>query len=314
MVCNCIPKIQILMAVYNGSAYLVDQMDSLLNQTYSNIEILVSDDCSTDNSLSILEGYAQRDGRVKLVLKNKRYGSAKEHFMALFQVADAPYVMTSDQDDVWDSTKVEKTLEIMLANEVASALPVLVCTDLRVVDQNLSPIAPSFLKYSGMDASKLDFGYFLASCLVTGCTMMINASLLELMKAPVDSEKIVMHDWWASLLAAAFGKVVYFNQQTISYRQHQNNSVGAERFSISSAIASLNEKKATELSTFSQVEEFVRLFGEKCSRGCYLQADSYLKIRQCSNPVSKLRLAGLADVWRRGTLRNIGTALALLSL
>lgn len=314
MVSNCSPRIQILMAVYNGSQFLADQMDSLLNQTYPNIEILVSDDCSTDNSLSILEGYALRDSRVKLVLQNQRYGSAKEHFMALFQLADAPYVMTSDQDDVWDSTKVEKTLETMLANEVAPAFPVLVCTDLRVVDQNLTPIAPSFLRYSGMDASKLDFGYFLASCLVTGCTMMINAPLLELMKAPVDSKKIVMHDWWASLVAAAFGRVVYSNQQTISYRQHQNNSVGAERFSISGAIASLGEKKATELSTFPQVEEFVRLFGKKCPSEYYSQAKSYMKIRDCLNPISKLRLAGRADVWRHGILRNLATALTLLSI
>ena len=211
--------VQIVMAVYNGGKYLVEQLESLRAQTFTDWELLVSDDGSTDESLPIIKRYCEADNRMKLVLEDRHYGGAKQHFMALFGFADAPYVMACDQDDVWDANKIEVTLATMRANENGEK-PLLVCTDLRVVDESLNLVSPSFLDYSGMDASKLDMGYFLASCLVTGCTMMVNRCLLELLQKKVDADRIVMHDWWASLVASAFGEVVYLRRSTISYRQH----------------------------------------------------------------------------------------------
>lgn len=166
-------SVQILMAVYNGEEYLSAQIESILAQSYEDWELLISDDCSSDSSLEVVKKYCKVDSRIRLVLDGAHFGSAKAHFMALIREASAPYVMTCDQDDVWDSNKIELTLNEMRRHEDGEK-PLLVCTDLRVVDQDLNQISPSFLAYSGMDASKLDFGYFLASCLVTGCTMMMN--------------------------------------------------------------------------------------------------------------------------------------------
>lgn len=300
------------MAVYNGAPYLREQLNSILSQSYSNWELLVSDDCSDDDSLRILKEYEKRDSRVRVVLEGERYGSAKLHFMALLRLAEASYVMTCDQDDVWDSDKIAVTMEGMLQSE-ESDQPVLVCTDLRVVDEQLNVISPSFLEYSGMDASKLDFGYFLASCLVTGCTMMINCPLLELLQVPVNAEAIIMHDWWASLVAAAFGKVVHLNRATISYRQHGDNSVGADRFSMGRALAALDQKRATAEKTFSQVEEFKRLYSNFVAPQLLSQINTYLSIMD-AKPLARIPLMSKSGIWRHGLLRNAGTLLTFISL
>lgn len=306
------PTVQILMAVYNGEEYLREQVDSLLAQTFGDWELLVSDDASTDGSLAILREYARRDARIRVVLEDERFGSAKRHFMALLRLADAPYVMTCDQDDVWDPDKVEVTLRAMREAEEGER-PLLVCTDLRVVDGALREISPSFLAYSGMDASTPTFGYFLASCLVTGCTMMVNRPLLRLLRRPAHDESVIMHDWWASLIAAAFGEVIHLDRTTIAYRQHGDNSVGADRFTVRRALAALDDKRATERAAIAQAGEFRRVFAGELDERRLSQLDAYLKVPTAS-PVARPALLTKAGVWRRGLLRNAGTLLVFMTL
>lgn len=308
------PMVQILMAVYNGEEYLCEQVDSLLSQTFGDWELLVSDDASSDGSLAILQEYARRDERIHVVLEGEHYGSAKRHFMALLRLADAPYVMTCDQDDVWDPDKIEVTLRAMRdAEEGKGERPLLVCTDLRVVDGALREISPSFLVYSGMDASTPSFGYFLASCLVTGCTMMVNRHLLGLLQRPARDESVIMHDWWASLIAAAFGEVIHLDRATIAYRQHGDNSVGADRFTVRRALAALEDKRATERAAIAQAGEFRRVFAKDLDERRLSQLDAYLKV-PAAPPVVRPALLTKAGVWRRGLLRNAGTLLVFMTL
>ena len=308
------PCVQILMAVYNGEQYLREQIESIRSQSYENWELLVSDDCSSDGSLAILREYEQVDQRIHVVLEGERYGSAKRHFMALIRLATSDYVMTCDQDDVWDEDKVELTLVAMRNYEqVHVGKPLLVCTDLRVVDQNLAQLSPSFLTYSGMDASKLTMGYFLASCVVTGCTMMLNAAALKLCQEAVNEDALIMHDWWASLVVAAFGEVIHLDRATISYRQHGDNSVGADRFTVARALAALDQKRETARATFDQVEEFRRVFGDRLEPEELRQVDTYLSLREAA-PVARLAGLGSCDAWKHGILRNLGEALTFATL
>lgn len=305
-------EVQILMAVYNGSDFLREQIDSIINQTYTNWELLVSDDGSEDVSPEIIHEYCNRDSRIHLCLEGKRYGSAKAHFMALTRIADAPYVMYSDQDDVWDKDKVEVTLDsLKKQREDKQGLPLLVCTDLRVVDTDLKLVHPSMLQYSNMDASTLDFGYFLASCLATGCTMAINRPLLKLVQKDCEVKNIIMHDWWISLVAAAFGKVVYLDRQTISYRQHGNNSVGADKFSVISSLRGIKNRSAVAENAIIQTYELTRVFGEKLPEDKRRQAKAILAIKQ-KGIAYRIGLLAEAKVWRKGLPRNAATLLSFL--
>ena len=307
--------VQILMAVYNGEPYLAEQLDSIIAQKFSDWELLVSDDNSSDGSLAVVQDYCKQDSRIRIVLQDGHYGSAKSHFMALTKEADAPYVMYADQDDVWDQDKISLTLKELKASEKQGGVnpPLLVCTDLRLVDNNLKPLSPSLLEYSNMDASKLDFGYFLASCLVTGCTMMINRSLLLLLQKDCNEDHIMMHDWWASLVASAFGKVIYLNTQTISYRQHGDNSVGAVKFSLDTAIKSLKQRADVENAAITQVEELVNVYGDKLNPQRRRQAEALISARG-KGPLGKFTALTKADAWRKGFMRNAATYLSFLMI
>lgn len=310
-------KVQILMAVFNGAQFIQAQIDSLCSQTYADWELLVSDDNSSDSSLSIIRDYCKRDSRIRLVLDGVHAGSAKQNFMNLLKVADADYVMFCDQDDIWDSNKIELTLHNMKCKQATcpSSFPILLSTDLRVVDQDLNLIADSFLKMTGLKSDKTDFGYFMSSYLVTGCTMMINRPLLLLVQdAKPNIDAILMHDWWLSLIASSFGCVSYINEQTISYRQHAHNSVGAQRRSlvdIVDALTNMSRVHQNAIKTILQVDEFNRLYGNNLSDECKNQMEAYLSLR-CAKIWEIIPCLCRAKAWRCDFISNLGLILAFV--
>lgn len=307
------PLVQIVMAVFNGENYLNEQIKSIQNQSFKNWELLISDDNSTDRSLEIVTAAAMNDRRIKIVLNGRSFGCARDHFLALTNIANAPYLMYSDQDDIWDCNKIEITLAAMKEAETGtSCKPILVSTDLRVVDSNLNVIDQSFLSLSGMKADKRDFGYFLSSCLVTGCTMMINEPLKKLAARPVlNADRIIMHDWWLSLIASAFGECIYVPQSTISYRQHGNNSVGAQKRSLFRALLSLKQMNKHMLDTLEQAEEFKATFYQDLNPTYRNNLDSYLQLKECSR-IQIARKISEANAWRNDAIGNLGMIIALM--
>ena len=131
-------KIDILMATYNGEKYLKEQIESILNQSYENINLIISDDCSNDNTKKILQEYEKKDKRIKVYYQKENLGYIKNFEFLLKKIENEIY-MLSDQDDVWLPQKVEKSYEL-LKKENAD----LVFGDLEVVDENLNTIYPSF--------------------------------------------------------------------------------------------------------------------------------------------------------------------------
>ena len=102
---NC-EKIAVLMAAYNGQKYIEEQVYSILSQTYSNIELIILDDCSTDNTYQILEKIAASDSRVT-IFRNKKRKGVNRTFEKLLRHAKTTFFCFSDQDDVWDKDKIE---------------------------------------------------------------------------------------------------------------------------------------------------------------------------------------------------------------
>ena len=123
--------IDVLLPTYNGQKYVVEQIESILNQTYKNIKLIISDDCSTDNTPEILKELAQKDERIILHLHEKNLGVVKNIEFLLKQVK-SDFYMLADQDDFWLEQKIEKSMET-LKKENAD----LVFGDLEVVDKDL---------------------------------------------------------------------------------------------------------------------------------------------------------------------------------
>ena len=223
--------IDILMATYNGERYLEEQLMSIENQTWKAWRLIVHDDASTDGTWRILEEFQRRHGASKVVIKKNSpaSGGAKANFIGLIKESSGRYMMCCDQDDVWHPDKVAETFRRMrqMEQRYGKELPLLVHTDLRVVDEALSEIDPGFHAYMNLRTDgKLNRE--LIQNQVTGCTVMINKALQAYVMKVTNSEPVVMHDHWLALIALVFGRMSYINRATMDYRQHGDNSVGAQ--------------------------------------------------------------------------------------
>jgi len=222
--------VDILLATYNGKKYLGKQLESILQQTHKELRIVVRDDGSSDGSYALVEAYARNDRRVLLLPSAGRLG-VRANFSRLMEHVRSDYILFSDQDDVWKKEKVYMLLSRMKEMERVHGrrMPLLVHSDMQVVDSTLRPIAHSFWRYARLNPYRCrTINKLLIQNTVTGCATLINSPLLEI-AAPIPEEAI-MHDWWLALVAAAFGRIGIEDSPTVLYRQHGNNTVGAQKF------------------------------------------------------------------------------------
>ncbi len=223
------PKIDILMATYNGEKYIREQIESLQNQTYSNWTLLISDDGSTDNTLAIVEEMQKIDQRITIVARNAGFHSATKNFLSLLKASSAPYAMFCDQDDIWLKHKVERTLRAMQEEEQNQEedMPVAVFSDSCVVDECLNTINPSFVAMLSFDPKVVSLSQLMVGNVVQGSTIMMNRHLIELIKKINYSELFEYHDYWVAAVAKAVGTLVYIDEKILLYRQHSSNVVGS---------------------------------------------------------------------------------------
>jgi hypothetical protein len=222
------PLIEILLATYNGERFLAEQLDSLFAQTWINIRILVNDDGSSDGTLNILSRYATRyPGRLQVEHNPQRKGPCG-NFAALMLRSTANYIAFCDQDDIWRSDKLALCMAAMLQAEAQSGsfFPVLIYTDLKLASKDGAIQSESHWKRAGVRPEGAHFRNLLSQNLVTGCTTIANRALIDL-ALPIPVDEVIMHDYWLALIASAFGILHPIREQTVIYRQHGGNVVGA---------------------------------------------------------------------------------------
>lgn len=224
--------INILLSTYNGEKYLKEQLDSILSQSFNDFKVLVRDDGSTDSTIAILKEYEKMyPNKINLIEDDEGNLRSSRSFMKLLENSDSEYVMFCDQDDVWLPEKIEMTLKkIIEMKQEFGDIPLLVHTDLVVVDESLSMINNSFFKFQKIDPCRDSFNNLLMQNVITGCTVMINKELVQ--KCLPIPDGVIIHDWWAGLVVSKFGRIGYLSQTTIQYRQHRANVVGAKGFTI----------------------------------------------------------------------------------
>lgn len=275
--------VEILLAVFNGEQFLPGLLDSVMAQTETEWHITARDDCSEDGSFEILSSYARKYPE-KFTVKRSSVpsGSSKANFMRLLSEADerADYIMFCDDDDIWYPDKIKTALEEMnrLGRENGGDIPLLVHTDMTVADRELNIISGSFCKYQGLRPEKCrSLPRLLAQNNVTGWTVMINRPLAEL-ALKGSPEDMLMHDWWAALIAASYGKIGFIPGSAGLYRQHGGNALGAvERRSPGSIIKALKERKGMGKrvnDTYRQAERFLEIYRDTLPE----EAAKYLQI------------------------------------
>lgn len=300
-------KIAILMATYNGEKYICQQIDSILSQTCKDWELYIHDDGSTDNTIAVVESYVEKYPNKIHLIDGKSTGGAKYNFFYMFGQVEAPYYMTCDQDDVWLDKKIELTYDKMLTIENKADVPCLVYTELRVVDSELNTIADTMSEYQSLDCHKRTINQFILQNSVTGCTMMVNRALRDKMLHITDIDNTIMHDWWAALVAAQFGKTAFIDEPTILYRQHGDNSLGALGINkLSYIVRRVWQKK--------QIQESMRLGrlqAREFAKTYNLPADSlavrYAALEGKSRRVRQ-RFYKENDMYKTGIMRRLGQA------
>lgn len=293
------------MATYNGEKYISQQLDSILNQDYSDWMLYIHDDGSNDNTLKIIKKYTEMYSDKIVLIGGEKQGSAKQNFFYLMKNIDADYVMFSDQDDYWLPSKMRITLNkcIELEENITNR-PVAVFTDLKVVDQNLKVINPKMSNYQNLKMKHITYNKLMVQNVATGCTMMINrACLYKCIKVKMIQD-IIMHDWWCALVASYFGKIGYIDQSLILYRQHSDNSVGAKNVHsinyLLTKIDSLNKQKKAILETQNQIRTFINTYGVTQK---YIINYSRLS---SNDKIKKIRFLIKNHIFKSGFIRNVG--------
>ncbi len=297
-----------MLAVYNGEKYLKQQIDSILNQSVKDIKIVIRDDASTDNSVDIINYYCNEYPDKIFCLCGESTGSAKQNFARLLECCDDDYIMFCDQDDVWLPQKVEITLAAMQNAEGKDAtIPVLVHTDLKVVDQELNVISESFFEFQRLAQTDITLPKLLVQNYVTGCTVMINRALKE--KCGLIPQNCIMHDWWLALVSVLFGKLVCVNEPTILYRQHADNQVGAKAAYgiafIKRKLATLSEVCKNYNDTYQQAKALLVAYNDRLDKHDKEILQIYCEIQK-KNKIQKINTVRKYGFKKGTRLRVIG--------
>lgn len=230
--------IDILMSTYNGEAFLRPQLDSILEQEYTDLRLLIRDDGSTDGTLAIVHEYAAKDPRIVVIRDDAGNVRAYRSFIRLVERSESPYFMFADQDDIWLPDKITKMMDRMteIEGESGTDKAVVVFSDLKIVDEQLAVIDESLWRYQQFDPNiSRDWRSLLAQNVVLGCAMLANAKAREI-SLPCKLPDMY-HDQWVAVNAAKYGRIDFIRESTILYRQHADNHSGANRFGLRYALS-----------------------------------------------------------------------------
>lgn len=278
-------KVSIVMTTYNGACFLSKQLNSLLMQTRKADEVLILDDCSKDETVSIIRRFIEDNSlsHWKLIVNKKNIGFNANFRKGLFE-SSGDIVFMCDQDDIWKVNKTEKML-FMLKEDIlllASGFDVIDAKG-HIQDMNKNLIGS---KMDEKGLYKIDIKNLLGNNFAQGCTMAVRKDLIELLKK--DKLCCLEHDWSLAILAALKDGCYFYNEALIEYRIHGDNTIGFEKMDhkrrnqrlLSRKKIILEEKKRVDFALqYLMYDEYLNLMKD------------YLDLRiECIDTFSPLKL------------------------
>lgn len=222
-------KFDVLLSTYNGEKYLREQLDSILVQSDYVSKIIIRDDGSSDKSVEIIKSYQIRYYELIYFIDDGSGNlGVKESFYYLTKFATSEFMAFCDQDDFWLPEKLAVLSKFIEdRNLTLCKTPLLIHSDLTIVDDKLNGLYDSFINYIGVNGNNDNVADLLIRNSVTGCAAVINAPLAKLAVTYKDLFKF--HDECAAVIASLFRGLYFIEEPLILYRQHGNNVVGAPR-------------------------------------------------------------------------------------
>ena len=215
----------VLMATYNGENYVSQQLESIISQDYSDFDLYIRDDGSTDKTLEIIKSYIKEDNRILLIENQGNVHGACINFYELLKIAkknidNYKYYFLSDQDDIWQKNKLSREIEEIRRVSVDNT-PSLVYSDLMIMDEK----GNNQLKMSELQNINLTnpADIFFNQIYVWGNTIAINKELLKMIQIPLTINNGISHDHYLAFYAAAFGNIKFIDVPLVRYRRYETN-------------------------------------------------------------------------------------------
>lgn len=217
-------RVSVAMATYNGEKYIKEQIDSILNNLEKNDELIISDDGSKDNTISIIQEMQKNDSRIKL-LEGPKNG-VKQNFANAIKNCSGEYIFLADQDDIWNDKKVEKVLKVFKDKNVT-----LVIHNCEIVNENLEKTDKTFFEFrnSGKGIIKNIWKNTYIGC----CIAFKGEMKDQILPIPNDIE---MHDQWIGIINEKYGKSYFLDECLIKYRRHSNNVSQMKHYGVGKMI------------------------------------------------------------------------------
>ena len=206
------PLISIALCTYNGERFLREQLDSLVNQTYQNLEIIAIDDCSTDNTLLILKEYENKFDFLNVYQNPNNLGFRKNFEKAISQ-CNGEFIALCDQDDIWRVDKLE--IQCKLINE-----NVLVYHDSELIDENGKALNKKVSDVMNLYQGNQCHTFLFENC-VSGHSCLFSKKLIPYI-LPFPTQ--IYHDKWIAFVAASQGNISFSKEVLVYYRQHSNSN------------------------------------------------------------------------------------------
>ncbi|WP_379087221.1 glycosyltransferase [Pedobacter sp. UC225_65] len=211
------PLVSIALCTYNGEKYIAHQLDSILSQSYEAIEIVIVDDCSTDQTLSILIDYQQRDARIKLYRNEENIGF-NSNFAKCLTLCRGDFVAIADQDDIWYSHKVATLLANIKNN-------LLIYHNSAYIDENDVLTGKTVKSYHHFVNGNCAINLIYFNC-VSGHACLINKELIKIVGTiPAN----FYYDWWLAYTAGCLGRMDYVDEILVNHRLHQESSTANDK-------------------------------------------------------------------------------------
>jgi glycosyltransferase involved in cell wall biosynthesis len=243
-----LPLVSIVLATYNGEKFIRQQLDSVINQTYHQLEITISDDGSTDNTWEILKEYQVSDPRIRIIRNEKNLGYTR-NFEQAIQVTQGEYVSFCDQDDVWIPEKIEKMMRHIPGFDLCFS-------DSELIDENGSRLNRQLSDLKNVRAYTNCLPFVIGNCVPGHACLIKRSTLLQALPFP----DAFVYDWWLAFFVCCAGKMIFLDEPLVLYRQHTQNAVAAVK------VAGSKKVKLTSDQKLDSIRTRMKIFSETAAR------------------------------------------------
>jgi len=212
-----VPLVSVAMATWNGARFLGEQLDSIYAQSWPNLEVVATDDASTDGTGEILAEYARTRG-LRHEVNPTRLGLVK-NFERAISLCRGEYVALADQDDLWKPRKIETLVERIGTATLAYA-NVQEYVDAAGVPGFGTEFEP-IIRFARSHGSGHPSRYLLAENWVVSHSVLFRRELIE-HALPIPPHQ-PFHDGWLALVAAKLGGITYVDEPLQAYRRHEGS-------------------------------------------------------------------------------------------